>query len=53
MTHLTVDQKRIIGLLIKEFCGINTIKKVMVAYEAPMEPLNDDIYQALLDEQDT
>ena len=50
MTHLTVDQKRIIGLLVKEFCGINTIKKIMVAYEAPMEPLTDEVYDALLNE---
>jgi len=56
MTDLyTLSQKRILSAIKYEFIKLNgynsDYSKVQAAYEAPMQPLTDEVYNALLDEQ--
>ena len=53
----TLSQRRILAAIKMEFIKLNSYNsdysKVEAAYEAPMEPLTDDVYRALLDESKT
>ena len=50
----TLSQKRILSAIKYEFIKLNDYNsdysKVQAAYEAPMEPLSQDVYDALLNE---
>jgi len=50
----TPSQKRILSAIKYEFIKLNDYNsdysKVQAAYEAPMEPLSQDVYDALLNE---
>ena len=51
----TLSQRRILAAIKMEFIKLNSYNsdysKVQAAYEAPMEPLTDEVYDALLNEQ--